>query len=69
MTRGNEIVLSISCVGCARRGTPDCADCLVTHVLGTDDSLTMTAEDVKVADLLGEQGLVPRLRYRAGSAR
>ncbi len=68
MTRGNEIVLSISCAGCARRGTPDCADCLVTHVLGAEEALSLTADDARVAELLGEQGLVPRLRYRDGAA-
>lgn len=69
MVRGNDIVLSISCEGCSRRGTPDCVDCLVTHVLGAEETLALSAEDARVADLLGSQGLVPPLRYRADASR
>ena len=43
-TMSNEIELSISCNDCVRRGTPDCADCLVSFVLGEEpDELVMTA--------------------------
>jgi hypothetical protein len=39
----NEIELSISCNDCIRRDTPDCADCLVSFVIGeTPDGLVMT---------------------------
>jgi len=61
---GREIELSISCRDCVRRSTPDCADCLVTHVLGEEpDSLEMSADTVKVVELFVAEGLVPRLRF------
>ena len=61
-----EIELSISCTDCVRRGTSDCADCLVSHVLGDEpDQLELTVEDAKVTRLFVEGGLVPALRYRA----
>lgn len=59
-----EIEMSISCGDCVRRGTPDCQDCLVTHVLGgTPEELAMTAEDVDVIELFTAQGMLPRLRF------
>ena len=66
MSRNVEV--SISCRDCVRQSTPDCADCLVSFVLGGDpDELTMTAEDLAVAELLTAQRLVPRLRFRSAS--
>ena len=48
----NEIELSISCSDCVRRGTPDCADCLVSFVLGDEpDELVMTSCDADVVQL------------------
>jgi hypothetical protein len=61
---GAEIEMSISCSDCVRRSTPDCQDCLVTHVLGeTPDQLVMTADDVDVVQLFTAQGMLPRLRF------
>jgi len=61
----DEIEMSISCTDCVRRGTPDCADCLVTFVLGgTPDELVMTSTDVDVVQLFTAQGMLPRLRYQ-----
>lgn len=66
---GSEIEISISCGDCVRRGTPDCQDCLVTHVLGgTPEELVMTAEDVDVVQLFTAQGMLPRLRFHHRSA-
>ena len=66
MNRNVEV--SISCRDCVRQSTPDCADCLVSFVLGGDpDQLTMTAEDVSVVELLTAQRLVPRRRFRSAS--
>jgi hypothetical protein len=65
----SEIELSISCCDCVRRNTPDCADCLVSFVLGeTPDELVMTSSDVDVVELLTAQGMLPRLRYRHRSS-
>jgi hypothetical protein len=61
----NGIELSISCNECVRRGTPDCADCLVSYVLGdTPDELVMTSRDADVVQLLTNQGMIPRLKFQ-----
>ena len=60
----NEIELSISCSDCVRRGTPDCADCLVSFVLGEEpDALVLSEQDAQVVQLFTAQGLVPTLKY------
>ena len=62
----HEIELSISCHSCVRRGTSDCADCLVTHVLGDEpDHLELTREGAEITELFVREGLVPRLRFVA----
>jgi len=62
MTNGIEI--SISCTDCVRRGTPDCADCLVSFVVGeTPETLEMSGRDAQVVELFASQGMIPRLRY------
>ena len=61
----NAVEVSISCNECVRRSTPDCADCLVSFVLGeAPDELVMSAEDLNVVELFSAQGLLPRLRYQ-----
>lgn len=56
--------LSISCTDCVRRGTPDCADCLVTFVLGGEpDELVMSGVDVDVVELFTAEGLLPTLKF------
>jgi hypothetical protein len=68
-TMSNEIELSISCNDCVRRGTPDCADCLVSFVLGEEpDELVMTAEEADVVQLFTSQGMMPRLKFQHRSA-
>ena len=67
----NGIELSISCNDCVRRGTADCADCLVSFVLGdVPDELVMTTSDAEVVQLFTSQGMMPRLKFqhRAGPA-
>lgn len=65
----NDIELSISCNDCVRRGTPDCADCLVSFVLGeTPDELTMTSRDAEVVQLFTAQGMMPRLKFQHRSS-
>lgn len=59
------IELSISCTDCVRRSTPDCADCLVSYVLGGEpEALSLSTEMADVATLLSSQGMIPRLKYR-----
>jgi hypothetical protein len=61
-----RIELSISCHECVREGTPDCADCLVSFVIG-EPPATYTADEDEgaVIHLLHSVGLVPALRYEA----
>lgn len=62
----DAIEVSISCHECVRRSTPDCADCLVSFVLGeTPDQLSLTHDEAQVLELFSSEGLVPSLRYRA----
>jgi hypothetical protein len=64
-TMSHEIELSISCHDCIRRGTPDCADCLVSFVLGEEpDELVMTAQEADVVQLFTSQGMMPRLKFQ-----
>jgi hypothetical protein len=59
-----RIEVSVSCVDCVRRGTPDCADCLVTHVVGSEpERLELGEESLRAAELMVAAGLLPRLRY------
>jgi hypothetical protein len=65
----NDIEFSISCHDCVRRGTPDCADCLVSFVLGeTPDELIMTARDAEVVQLFTARGMMPRLKFQHRSS-
>ena len=60
----HDIELSISCSDCVRRNTPDCADCLVSFVLGGEpEHLEMTTRDVDVVELFTSQGMMPHLRF------
>jgi hypothetical protein len=48
-----------------RRGTPDCADCLVSFVIGEKpDELVMTTRDADVVQLFTAQGMMPRLKFQ-----
>ena len=59
------IELSISCNDCIRRGTPDCAECLVSFVIGeTPDELVMSSTDAQVVQLFSAQGMIPRLKFQ-----
>lgn len=63
-----EIELSISCHECVRRGTPDCADCLVTFVLDDEpEVLVMSERDAEVIQMFTAEGLLPPLKYRGAS--
>ena len=65
----HDIELSISCSDCVRRTTPDCADCLVSFVLGGEpEHLEMTTHDVDVVELFTSHGMMPHLRYERNRA-
>ncbi|MGC8510450.1 MAG: hypothetical protein ACP5PB_06225 [Acidimicrobiales bacterium] len=68
MTMHHPVEVSISCTQCVRRATPDCQDCLVSFVIGgPPGELALEGRDADVVRWLRDEGLVPALRYRAGT--
>ena len=64
-----EIELSISCHECVRRATPDCADCLVSFVLGgPPEELVMSVKEAEIVELFTAEGLLPTLKFRRDSS-
>jgi hypothetical protein len=61
----------IDCDTCAMQGTDTCADCVVSFVISDDpgESLVVDLAEMRAIRLLGEAGLVPRLRHRATMGR
>jgi hypothetical protein len=53
------------------RDTDTCADCVVSFVISADPSevLVVDLAELRAIRLLGEAGLVPRLRHRATMGR
>jgi len=61
----------IDCDTCAMQDTDTCADCVVSFVISTDpgEALVFDLAQLRAIRLLGEAGLVPRLRHRATMGR
>jgi hypothetical protein len=61
----------IDCDTCAMRHTDTCADCVVSFVISGDsnEALVVDLAELRAIRLLGEAGLVPRLRHRATMGR
>ena len=61
----------IDCDTCAMQDTDTCADCVVSFVVAADPSeaLVVDLAELRAIRLLGEAGLVPRLRHRATMGR
>jgi hypothetical protein len=61
---GNPLV--IDCDECVAQGTDACADCVVSFILGRepDEAIVIDVAEERALRLLGEVGLVPRLRHR-----
>jgi hypothetical protein len=59
-------VLRIDCEDCAARHTDTCADCVVTFLCTRepDDAVVVDVAEARALRLMGEVGLVPRLRHR-----
>ncbi len=57
--------LVIDCDECVARDTAACADCVVTFVCdrAPDHALVVDDDEARTLRLLGEAGLVPRLRH------
>jgi hypothetical protein len=61
--------ITISCDDCTMLDTTACEDCVVSFILdrAPDDALVIDAEEARAVRMLGDAGLVPRLRHvRAG---
>jgi len=62
--------LVISCDDCTQQGTDTCEDCVVTFLCGRQpgDAVVVDVAEARALRLLGEAGLVPRLRqvHRTG---
>jgi hypothetical protein len=57
--------ITISCDECALQGTDACADCVVSFICGRepDEAIIIDADEARAVRLLGQAGLVPRLRH------
>jgi hypothetical protein len=63
----NPLIVDVSCQECARHSTPECADCLVSYVIGgTPEHLSLSSSLAAAADVLVSEGLLPELKYRPG---
>ncbi len=58
-------VLLIDCDECVMQGTSACDDCVVTFICDRepDAAVVIDADEARAIRLLGEEGLVPRLRH------
>jgi hypothetical protein len=58
-------VLRISCDDCVMQGTDACQDCVVTFICGRepDDAVVVDADEARAVRMLGQAGLIPRLRH------
>lgn len=56
---------SIDCADCVMRDTVVCDDCVVTFICGRDpdDAVVLDLAEERALRLLGEAGVVPRLRH------
>jgi hypothetical protein len=61
--------LTIDCDRCELQETTACEDCVVTFLLGRepDDAVVIDADEARAMRMLERAGLVPTLRFCAGS--
>lgn len=54
----------ISCDDCVMQGTSTCEDCVVTFICNrdADEAVVIDVAEARAVRLLGDAGLVPRLR-------
>jgi hypothetical protein len=57
----------IDCGDCVMAGTSACDDCVVTFIVNREpgEAVVVDADAERALRVLGEHGLVPRLRHRA----
>jgi hypothetical protein len=65
MMRSMPMSITISCGDCQLQGTDACDDCVVTFICGRepDEAVIIDADEERAVRLLGQAGLVPRLRH------
>ena len=65
-TSSFSATLTIDCGDCRLAHTDACADCVVTFLCDreADDAVVIDAAEARAVRLLGDAGLVPRLRHR-----
>ena len=58
--------MEISCDDCVMQHTPACDDCVVSFICGRQpgDAVVLDVAEMRAVRLLGEVGLVPRLRLQ-----
>ena len=63
--RISPIAISIDCDECVAAGTSACDDCVVTFIVSREpgDAVVVDAEEERALRILGDHGLVPRLRH------
>lgn len=61
----SDDVTVISCDDCVMQHTSACDDCVVSFICGREphDAVIIDVADARAVRLLGEAGLVPRLRH------
>ena len=64
MTYDTDDATVISCDECVMQHTSACDDCIVTFICGRqpDEAVVIDVAEARAVRLLGEAGLVPRLR-------
>lgn len=55
----------IDCDDCTMQGSAGCSDCVVTFICSRepDEALVIPVEEARALRLMGDAGLVPRLRH------
>ncbi|MGH8976824.1 MAG: hypothetical protein ACRDV7_02025 [Acidimicrobiia bacterium] len=58
---------TINCEECVMAGTGACDDCVVTFIVNREpgDAVVVDAAEERALRVLGEEGLVPRLRHHS----
>jgi hypothetical protein len=66
----SDEVSVISCDDCIMQHTATCDDCVVTYICGREphDAVVIDVAEERAVRMLGEAGLVPRLRHSQGHA-
>ncbi len=66
---GTVLPMEISCDDCVMQHTAACEDCVVSFICGREpgDAVVLDVAEIRAVRLLGDAGLVPRLRLQRTS--